>query len=118
MPPPACTSEKIDTIWPWSLRLQLGLQLELRLGSIWLRLRLVCGWSRSSGPLMTLRSMLTDSSAPCSGWDIKDPAQLVDCLKGAQEEIYCEREAFNQERYPGDHGLPPKCHGREFDYKP
>ena len=52
-----------------------------------------------------------------TGFDIRDPEQVMECLHGAQEAIYCDRRPFTEESYPGAHGLQPACHNQTFNYK-
>jgi hypothetical protein len=83
------------------------------------------------------------ANCTATGWNIRDPKQVEECLKGAQEAIYCDDMPFNQKRYPGEDGPAgailaqlwglahallahclrfarfwAACHNRTFDYSP
>jgi desulfoferrodoxin-like iron-binding protein len=57
------------------------------------------------------------SNCTRSGFDIKDPEQVADCLHGAQEALYCDKKPFTEKSFPGARG-GFSCHNETFDYKP
>jgi desulfoferrodoxin (superoxide reductase-like protein) len=52
-----------------------------------------------------------------TGFDIKDPLQVMECLHGAQEALYCDKKPFTEKSYPGARG-GFSCKNQTFDYSP
>ena len=57
------------------------------------------------------------SNCTRTGFDIRNPEEVMECLQGAQEALYCDKKPFTEESYPGVRG-GFSCHNQTFDYKP